>query len=155
MDTTPQHTEYRPSNQPIRKNQVKDDKHHFRRHSQDFSILLQDLGQNIQIHHFDFCRNSQDVVQIFTRGTEEEEDSVIPENQRQDRDITQRKEEIRKAPQRNPQKEKEKVKEDENLIEDPTSELDDPYKRGHSDRKKSPPIDEDAPDPKKNTNTKG
>jgi hypothetical protein len=159
METTPSKPDYGQPYKAPTPTKERNTKSHYRRRGHYFSVIPENLVQNFQIHPFRIFQSSEGFVHIFS-GREEEEESVIPENQRQDRPLPVRKEQIKESNKEDLEKDKEKGKEeakkDDSIIEDPTGELDDPYKSGHADRDQSPPIEKDSvdKDPKKNTKTK-
>jgi hypothetical protein len=155
MDTTPANsTNGQPYEAPV-KTKEKNTKSHYRRRSLDFSGFSDDLDQDFQVYYFKLYKSYTDNIQILSGG--EDQESIIPENQRQDRPLPVRKDQIKKSnkDEMDKERDREKIKDDENIIEDPTGGLDDPYKPGHADRQKFPPIEEDTEidDPERNTET--
>jgi len=136
------------------KTKEKTTKSHYRRRGLDFSRFSKDLDQNFQVHNFNSYRNYPNISAIGERRKDQE--ILDPEKEKQDREFPERKDKDVNLPNvEEPKKDKDWMDDDDAVIEEPTRELDGPYKRGHADRENTPPIKEDLPDtdPKENSET--
>ncbi|MCL6261001.1 hypothetical protein M3O96_17990 [Aquiflexum sp. TKW24L] len=129
-------------------------KSHYRRRGLAFLFCNQDLDQNIQIFCAQRNRNSQNDTIILER-----EGIVTLNPYKITSDIKMKAKRVigeENDPHENDHKEeREALEDDDNIIVDPTTELDDSYKPGHADRESNPPIKKEKPkkDPEENTET--
>lgn len=139
-------------------------KQNYRRPDVHSSLLPEDLGQNHRVlnrnSHLDDQENpfNSETDQEILDPKKQDVEIVDPKRDFPDKEFPeQEKEDEVQTPEKIiPKEGKHFITNDEgDIIIEPTRELDDPYRPGHSNQENIPPIEEEfpLPDPKENTET--